>query len=320
MTKQLATVLTLAVIATACDEPHPTLMEVENSQTFSAAKAGGGNGNGAALAANIVDATNALLEVQGSDYRIAWAEYYTDPGSGVSGNIIIAKDVGNKRLGFDFIPGDPRRGGIDGDPNTIDVLIDQVDGATASGLAEATTTAAITRAMATWNAQTCSDPAINVLPVPFDLGLVQAALGFGGGLFSPDIIHAGWLPGSFFETLVTGGGTSILGITFTIVFSVGDLDGNGLPDLAGREIYYNDAFVWADDGVSNVDVETVALHEAGHGLSQGHFGTIFINLNAGKIQFAPLAVMNAAYSGPQRSLRGTDEAGHCGLWGSWPNN
>ena len=68
-----------------------------------------------------------------------------------------------------------------------------------------------------------------------------------------------------------------------------------------------------------IDVETVALHETGHGLSQAHFGQIFGTFSNQRIHFAPLAVMNAAVSVQQHTLRGTDNAGHCSIWGSWPN-
>jgi hypothetical protein len=236
------------------------------------------------------------------------------------GNIIFANNRGNKQLTLDFIPNDPRRGGADGDPNTIDFWVDQTEGATGSGLDEGTTTAAILRSTITWDGASCSEMNPNFVPIPLDLGLVQFALGFGGGPFISDVMHAGWLPGAFFEAVRPGGSSSILGVTFTLVFVAGDLDGNGLQDLAGREIYYNDAFSWADDGTSDIDVETVALHEAGHGLSQAHSGKIFGTLKNGKLHFSPRAVMNAAYSGPQRALTGTDNGGHCSLWANWSNN
>ena len=70
---------------------------------------------------------------------------------------------------------------------------------------------------------------------------------------------------------------------------------------------------------TNVDVETVALHESGHGQSQAHFGKIFQTEANGLLHFAPFAVMNAAISRQEHSLTGTDLAGHCSLWGSWPN-
>jgi len=285
------------------------MTELETPPQLAAAMEGSGD--------NIVDIANAVLAAQGSDYQIAQVEFITDDPDAASSNIIIASDRGNKRLAIDFIPDDPRRGGADGDPNTIDTWIDQVDG-NSNGVAEPGTTAAIASAMTSWDDQRCSDLSTSVIPVPADLGLVQFIFGFGGGLAVSDLMHAGWLPGAFFDLLAPGGSSFILGATFTLTFTTGDLDGDGQADLAAREIYYNDAYTWSTSG-GGVDVESIALHEAGHGLSQAHFGKVFIGKN-GKLHFAPRAVMNAVYSGVSRSITGTDRGGHCGLWGSWPNN
>ena len=276
----------------------------------------------AARTANIVDVANAALEAAGSEYRVAYAEYITDSSSGEMGNIIFASDRGNKQLLRDFIPNDPRRAtfDLDGDPNTIDFFVYVTEGATSSGLSAATTTAAILRSTNTWDGAICSEMNPSFTPVGVDLGLVQFFIFGGSGFFAADIMHAGWLPGGFFDLVEAGGSGFILGVTFTFVFTSGDLDGDGLSDLAFREIYYNDAFSWADDGSSDIDVETVALHEAGHGLSQAHFGKIFGTLKNGKLHFSPRAVMNAAYSGVQSALTGTDDGGHCSIWADWPNN
>jgi len=156
---------------------------------------------------------------------------------------------------------------------------------------------------------------------------VQDALGFGGNpdLFV-DVMHSGFLPGAFFDLVEPGGSNFILGATFSFWWVD---SGTGIPtdvnndkrlDVAFRDIYYDDAFGWADDGVSDFDIETVVLHEAGHGLSQGHFGKIFGTIANQAIHFAPRAVMNASYSGVQRVPTGTDNAGHCANWGSWPGN
>lgn len=318
MRNPLALVLITVLAAAACENEHsgPTALDDIVEADLAAGRSAGA---GDALAPNIVDLANSLLEVQGAEYRILYAEFITT-GLPASQNIILARDVGLQRLPNDFIPDDPRRGGIDGDPNTIDVIIDQIDGATTSGLAEPVTTAAIARAMGTWDAQTCSNPGINVFAAPVNLGLVQFVLGFGGGLAVSDIMHAGWMPGAFFDLVQPNGSTFILGVTFTLAFTTGDLDGDGMPDVGAREIYYNNAFAWGDDGVIHPDVQSIALHESGHGLSQGHFGTIFINPNSGKAVFSPLAVMNAGQAFPNRDLDGTDIAGHCGTWGNWPNN
>lgn len=268
---------------------------------------------------NFVDATNALLAEAGSEYRIAYVELLTTRPDLASPNIIIASNVGNKRLAFDFIPNDPRRGGLDGDPNTIDTWVDLVDGVATGGLDAAATTGAIAGAMGTWDAQTCSELGVRLIPVPFDLGLVQDILGFGGGIVVSDVMHAGWLPGAFFDAVVEDGSTFVLGATFTLTFAEGDLNMDGLPDLGAREIYYNNAFAWTDSGQPGlIDAETIALHEAGHALSQAHFGKVFYNSRTDEVVFSPRAVMNAVYSGPNRALDGTDLSGHCGIWDTWP--
>lgn len=270
---------------------------------------------------NAVDQVNEALAARDADYRVAYAELLTIDPDRQSATTIIASDRGNKRLGLEFIPGDPRRVDGDDDPNTIDVFVDFVDGNTANGLSALTTTNAIARAMTSWDALPCSEMGTGLFPVNADLGLVEWALGFNPAPFPivvGDVAHAGWLPGAFFDLLAQDGSTFILGVTFTLTFVQGDLDEDGQPDLGAREIYYNDAFPWADDGTSNVDVESIALHEAGHGLGQAHFGKVFLD-NQGRLKFAPKAVMNAVYTGPQRALLGTDNGGHCGFWAGWPN-
>jgi hypothetical protein len=272
--------------------------------------------------ASMMDATNVQLASESADFRVAKAEYFT-LATEAAANTVLAKDVGNKQLADDFVPNDPRRAGWSGqsDP-TFDDITYAIDGTIDAvplfgGLTAARTDAAIVRAMNTWNGVNCSTLPIVRNPIPaVDVGLVAFLNGLGGSPFIfADVQHAGWRDINF-----QGG---ILAVTFTLVF-VGaggvltDIDGNGKPDVAVREIYYDPSFSWADDGVTNVDVETVALHEAGHGLSQAHFGKLFIK-NDGSVKASPRAVMNAGYLGPQRTLRGTDNGGHCSNWANWPN-
>ena len=253
---------------------------------------------------------NSKLEASGQDLRVDYAEYLTEDSSAAIGRTVFFNDRGNKQLSSHFVPGDPRRGGR----TNITYMVDQTEGAI-DGLTVAQTTAAIDRAMNTWNSQTCSVIPITKLAAPnVDLGVVEFQNGLGGiGAFFADITHAGWLPGGILSN-------NVIGVTFTFVWVSGgvptDINNDGKTDTAFREILYNNAFTWRIN--NNIDVETVAFHESGHALSQGHFGTAFTTGN-GKLHFAPLAVMNAAYSGVQQSPRGTDNGGHCSIWASWPN-
>ena len=268
----------------------------------------------------LLDRLNLQLASQGADLQIEKVEWIT--ASDEAGQTIFFNNRGNKRLGSHWVPGDPRRGGF----TDIAYFVDLFDGATSSGLSAGDTTGAIDRAMTTWDQQNCSTiPITNIGAFNVDLGYVQFLLGFGG-VAAPlfDITHAGFLGGAFFDALTPGGSGFILGVTFTFIWldpatgDPSDVDNNGRQDTAFREIYYNDAFSWAIGG--NIDVETVALHEAGHGLSQAHFGKLSRTDSNGKFHFAPQAVMNAGYTQVQQTLLGTDNAGHCSSWGSWPNN
>lgn len=252
-------------------------------------------------------------------YAVLKAEYLTTGESGQVGRTIYFRDVGNKQLADDFVPGLS----LDG-TNDISYYIDETR--PSQDLGATITSAAIARAMTTWEGVSCSQPGIHRMPSnrKISTGFVSALLGFGGSFdYTADIVHAGWLPGRFFDLLGEDASTYILGVTFTIIFTdengnPTDLDNNGKADVAWREIYFNDAFHWADG--DHYDVETIALHESGHGLSQEHFGTAFADPGTGALHFSPLAVMNAAYSGIQTVISETDNAGHCGIWSNWPDN
>ena len=272
--------------------------------------------------ANYMDAMNVRLAAQGAGYRAAIAEYVTSSDSGEAGSTVLAKSVGNKQLDFDFVPFDPRRpwsGPSSGPADDITEAIDQTGDAVPvfGTLTEPQTTAAILAAAGTWQAVTCSELPLTLNPTfGLDVGAVAFLNGLGGSEFIfADVQHAGWRDINF-----AGG---ILAVTFTFVFvdddgNPTDIDGNKVGDAAFREIYYDPSFTWRNDG-GNIDVQTVSLHEQGHGLSQDHFGTLY-RKNDGTIQAAPRAVMNAAYIGPLRQLLGSDIAGHCGNWAIWPIN
>lgn len=65
----------------------------------------------------------------------------------------------------------------------------------------------------------------------------------------------------------------------------------------------NTAFTWATNGINHYDIETVMLHENGHGLGLGHSSD-------------PAAVMYPSYQGVLRTLQADDIAGVSSLYPS----
>lgn len=301
----------------ACQE-LPTTVEPNLAPQFAA-----GNRATAGAIRALLDEMNVALDAAGEDYRAAKAEYITEAGSQEAGLTVLAKNVGNKQITAAFVPHDARRApwsgpsGLATDDVTyaIDTTIDAVP--IGGGLSGAQTDAAIVRAMDTWEGVNCSTlPLVRVPDLGVDIGVVAFLNGLGGsGFVVADVQHAG------FRDINFAGG--VLGVTFTFIFTSGgnatDIDGDGYADTAFTEIYYDPSWSWADDGVSNIDVQSVAVHEAGHGLSQAHFGNIAIK-NDGSLLAAPRAVMNALYSGPFRELTGTDIGGHCSIWEEWADS
>jgi hypothetical protein len=270
--------------------------------------------------ATIMDNMNVALEAEGANYRVGMAEYITQGPGFDEANTVLSKVLGNKRLGADFVPNDERREWSGVAAENITYAIDRTGDAipVSGGLTAAQTDAAIVRAMDSWENLTCSTIGLTRNPdFGIDIGVVAFLNGLGGSPFVfADVQHAG------FRDIDFAGG--ILGVTFTFVFISAptvptDVDGNGLPDVAFREIYYDPSRPWRDDNVNNIDVQTVAVHESGHGLSQAHFGKVWLK-NDSTLAASPRAVMNALYAGPFRLFTGTDVGGHCGNWESWPTN
>jgi hypothetical protein len=273
----------------------------------------------------IMDRVNVSLAGDGKSYRVAKAEYVTRPTDGNFGGTVLAKNVGNKQLPDDFVPNDPNRAEWSGTPGGADNITYAIDQTTDAvpllgGMTAARTDAAIERAMGSWENVGCSQLGLTRNPdFGLDIGLVAFLNGLGGSPFVfADVQHAG------FRDINFAGG--VLGVTFTFIFidedgNEVDSDDDGRTDVAFREIYYDPSWGWADDGVNDddIDVESVALHEAGHGLSQGHFGKVWLK-NDGSLAASPRAVMNALYAEPFRSLVGSDNGGHCSNWSQWPNN
>ena len=316
---KVSIVVAFSFIAAACSDDQASLLSVhqEGPQGIQGAKAVVGD-----PIQKMMERINVRLARNGKDYRVAVVEFYAPGGSEEQGRTVFLRDVRNKQLGHHFIDGDDRR------TTTTDItfLVDLADGGTASGLSSADTDAAINRVMETWQDVNCSEILVADLgSFNFDFGVFQNQLGFGGIPFVfADLTHAGFLPASFFDAVFGPGGSAVvLAFTVTFVFIdvdelpdivFTDLDNNRKLDTAFREIYYNDAIFWVIDqnvpGFPDFDVETVALHEAGHGFSQAHFGKVFVTNANGKLHFSPCAVMNAAYSGIQQGIGKTDNAGH----------
>lgn len=245
------------------------------------------------------------------------ADYLTSGSSGYPGRTVYFKHVGNKQLAADFVSGLS----LDGS----DAISYYVDSSRPSDdLPLAVTTVALDAAMNTWDEVQCSALAVTKVSNEANTtsGYISELYGFGGNAnYVADVVHCGWMPGDFFDIIAENGSAYILGVTFTIISTDEngvplDVDSNGILDVAWREIYYNDAFAWTSGG-GDYDVETIALHEAGHGLSQEHFGKAFFNSRTEKLQFSPRAIMNASYGGVQRDIQHTDLAGHCSNWANW---
>lgn len=275
----------------------------------------------------ILTVTNEKLAASGADIRMSKIQWMParNAKAGHGGDVIYDKQVGNKAWNIgEFVRGDSRRvwSYPSTEPNALVYSIDaSPDGTPPDGtLSGERVTAAIERAMRTWGSQRCTRLTLKreVVPPDIDIGvLAYIATGgvYGSYWVTADIHHAG------FGSLVVPG--AIAFTTEFIFFDAAgptDIDHNGEWDVAFREIYYAPGIPWVDDAKSDprfsVDLETLALHETGHALSQWHFGTLFVRPD-GTPSYSPRAVMNAFYIQPLRTLQGTDVGGHCKLWAKW---
>jgi hypothetical protein len=262
---------------------------------------------------------NLELKQKGLNIAIAEVEYFTIGDARPADRVL--------QQPFRWVANDTRRAAQGED---ITYLVDQSDGATASGLTSAQTEAAIHRSMATWDGIKALKKVdlVKRSDGGGDYDIFDSFFGFGnpGNPFAADIVFAGWLPRAYFEAVGgPGGGDGILAFSVTFIFiddDTGlptDINGDNYLDTALNEVYFNDTFgdpnaparsgnPWKIDAPDrpDVDVETVSLHEAGHSLGIGHFGP------------APSALMNPRYSGLIHDPLATDEAGMQAVWASWP--
>jgi hypothetical protein len=285
------------------------------------------NGDEEPVGSSSVDRMNQRLAEMGLNVRVAKAEFVTASSSGGAGQTILANDGREHSISM-YVPSDARRSAAG---NAIRYLVDLSD--VPNGVSMTDAEAAIDRAMGTWNA-TGKVSIVKVADPGIDPDLADGLLGFGsvGTPHIGDIVHAGWMPPAFFDMLFPGGGNRILAVTFGFGFiPPTDIDGDKKFDASFSEIYYNNHFAWginADPPIA--DVQTVALHESGHGLCLEHFGKIFVNTDVDgnprlddsgqmDVRFAPFAVMNAIIFGQHQSIEGSDNAQLSNLWANWPS-
>ena len=271
---------------------------------------------------------NETLAQQGKAIRLAYAETVTGTSgpSVQAGQLIIANDR-TQRLTAQWVPEDFRRPGSTN--NLSYVIWNPASIANFGTSLQVDGTAAIDASFDTWNDLKVKSKVLAIkLP---NTNILPSAI-LGGDPFLADISEIGFLPGSIFDAVLGAGASSnVLGVAFTFVWTdtatgePTDINNDGFDDIALKEVWYNDAFIWTDTGDSSqgTDIETVALHENGHALGFGHFGKVSVTgLNAGtpKLHVSPRAVMNAVILGTQRDLLGTDKSSYNSIYGNWPKN
>lgn len=286
----------------------------------------------AAIAVFVFNARSAAAaDYSGHTAVLGMAEIITDPTSGEAGRIeYFRQDLGNGQLDHDFVYGDPRRAVFNGGNPGVTYAVNSGWSSSDANLTDQV--GWLYESINVWDAETCSDMGLTENDVtPGAAGVVQLFFQTGQILpvWTADMTQVGFLSATDFPYFAAN--PNVLGVTFTLFWVDGDgnftdIDSNGKIDIAFREIYYNDEFNWADNGLEGrqpdgsriFDFPTVAIHEVGHGFSSAHFGSI--GLKDGTLVAHPRAVMNAIYGGLLRDLTGRDRGAHCGNWAQWPHN
>ena len=285
----------------------------------------------------LVGETTAEAHEAYDDHRpvLGYAEYLLDPAAaepGERGIEFFRQDLGNGQLSSDFVYGDPRRAAFNGgNPGITFAVIggNPTDDANVEDQAFW-----FRESLYRWQEPECSGLNLTENEVAADTrGAVETF--FNTGHYPPvseleaDVVQAGFFTPAEFPYFAEV--PPALAVTFTLFWvdaegQLTDIDDNGKPDVALREIYYDEGVNWADngeegfqpDGTYLFDFPTVAIHEAGHGLSAAHFGNI--GIQDGELVVIPSSIMSALYEGIQRELTALDIRAHCNNWAQWPYN
>lgn len=276
-----------------------------------------------------VRSTAAQGDYSGHTVVLGMAEIITDPLSGEAGRVeYFRQDLGNGQLTHDFVYNDPRRAVFNGGKPGVTFAVNS--GFQSSDANLSNQVGWLYDSIFIWNSQTCADLTLSENGIaPGTQGVIQRY--FQSGVISTDwkadLTQVGFLSAAQFPYFA--GNPNVLGVTFTLFWTdasgnLTDIDSNGKADVAFREIYYNDQFDWADNGLEGTqpdgtrlfDFPSVAIHEAGHGFSAAHFGSI--GRQDGALVANPRSVMNAIYGGTLRNLAGRDVGSTCSNWSQWP--
>ncbi|MDH4131464.1 MAG: hypothetical protein OEV95_06625 [Gemmatimonadota bacterium] len=285
---------------------------------------------------------DARLAASGSNLRVLRAEFMVDTGAAEFGSQVLIANNRVRGLAYEWVSGDPRRGGRVGVNYAFDPyqgrepFTRNPDGSGLRQMPFAELEPQLEQAMSAWRDRTCSDAPIDrvALPAGVDPDLLDNLfLGSDGGRGTPvtlsDIVQAGWQLPSFFTAFAGPSGNNIIGVTFSFYFVDGsgnptDINGDGRLDTGLAELYYNTRFAWGNSGAPNVvDTWHITTHETGHAVSLAHFGKVFVTkrdaangISITDIKYAPRALMNAVYVTGRTPITGTDNSSFCQVWAS----
>eukprot|EP01083_Nonionella_stella_P152384 488364_1 len=225
------------------------------------------------------------------------------------------------RQSAQWVPNDDRRH----DDNGLDFFVHIDDTQIPSSLNQTEVITAIKNAVHTWDTIPCSKNKFDLIISDEykgkDVGYAEYLMSGGqSGLNRTvrDIVFGGFVPSNLF-----GDGSETVGAA-TVLFDFEDqIMYENQGEISSAEIYFNNNFSWGilEESVNGIfDIETVALHELGHALSQSHFhppGKIISSANGMKPNDANDVVMAPLYFGVNHDLAGVDIGGHCSEWANW---